>query len=107
MKLEKMKAPVAGQYLPVEHASQVFGAITESGMPEEFVEGVLFATSFFTCPANADMHGMTPEGFLSNFLQERAGEPPAEVVSKAQEIIEQLESMGVNVVGAFLMKGGN
>lgn len=95
MKLEKMKAPVAGQYLPVEHASQVFGAIAESGMPEEFVEGVLFATGFFTCPANADMHGMTPEGFLSNYLR------------KAQEIIEQLESMGVNVVGAFLMKGGN
>ncbi len=39
MKLEKVKAPVAGQYLPVEHASQVFGAITESGMPEEFVVG--------------------------------------------------------------------
>lgn len=106
MKLEKMKAPVAGQYLPVEHASQVFGAIAESGMPEEFVEGVLFATGFFTCPANADMHGMTPEGFLSNFLQERAGEPPAEVVSKAQEVIEQLEGMGVEVVSAYIVEGG-
>ncbi len=103
MKLEKMKKAVSGQYVPTKYAAQLWGTAKDFGMPEEFVDGVLFTVGFLTCPEDEELHGKSPEEFLSLFL-DQSDEPPAEVMEAAKEIIEKLEEMGVKVDCAFVAR---
>lgn len=106
MKLEKMKAAVSGEYIPVKRAAEVYGAVLEAGMPQDFVDGCLFALGFLTCPAKEAMHGAAPDEFLENYLRNKAAdEVPPEVLSAAQELIEQLKANGIHVVECQIVRG--
>lgn len=106
MKLEKMKAPVAGEYIPTKHAAVIYGEVLEAGMPQDFVDGCLFALGFLTCPAKKDMHGTTASEFLENYLHNLNSEKvPPEVLSAAQAVIEQLKAAGIHAVEATIVRG--
>lgn len=105
MRLEKMKAPVSGNYIPRRHAVRVYGTVRGYGLPDAFADGLMFALGFLTCPEDADMHGASVEEFLENYLRNlTADELPDEVKTKAAEVIDQLERMGVEVVGVSVMR---
>lgn len=104
-KTAKMKRCAAGVHIPEERAVELVEAALDFDAPDEFVSGVAFACSFLSCKKDDPRFGMNPAEFYAHgpVLEE----PPAEVVSQAREIIQQLESMGVEVVSAYLVKGGN
>lgn len=106
MKLEKMKAPVSGEYIPTKHAAVIYGEVLEGGMTQDFVDGCLFALGFLTCPAEEKMHGTTVSEFLENYNRNRElADVPPEVLSAAQEVIEQLKAAGIHVVEATIVRG--
>lgn len=106
MKLEKMKNPVAGHYIPIKHAAEIYDAAKNSDVSDDFINGTLFALGFLTIPEDEDMHGATPEQFLDNYLKnkEKFGDIPSEVLAAIAELIEDLESQGANVTEAILVK---
>lgn len=105
MKLEKMKAATAGHYIPTKHAAEIYGAVTESDMSQDFVDGALFALGFLTCPPEDDMHGAAAAEFLDNYQKNKAaGDLPREVVDAIAGLLSDLEENGIQVHECFLIK---
>ena len=104
-KTAKMKRCAAGAHIPRERAMELVEAALDFDASDEFISGIAFACAFLACERDDPRFGMNPAEFYANgpILEE----PPAEVVSQAREIIEQLEGMGVEVVSAYIVKGGN
>lgn len=104
-KTAKMKACAAGVNIPAERAREIVEALIDSDAPDEFVAGAAFAGTFLSCPKDDPRFGMGPAEFYDyGPIME---EPPAEIVSAAMEVIEQLKAHGVKVVEAYIVKGGN
>lgn len=104
-KTAKMKRCAAGAYIPRERARELSEAIIDSDASGEFASGVEFACAFLSCRKDDPRSGMGPAEFYDyGTIPE---EPPAEIVSAAMEVIRKLEDMGVEVVSAYLVKGGN
>lgn len=103
-KTAKMKRCAAGEHIPSERATELVEAALGFDASGEFVSGIAFACAFLACKKDDPRFGMTPAEFYAHgpILEE----PPAEVMSKAREIIEQLEGMGVEVVSAYIVEGG-
>lgn len=103
-KTAKMKRCAAGEHIPGERAMELVEAALDFDASDEFVSGIAFACAFLACKKDDPRFGMDPAEFYAHgpVLEE----PPAEVVSQAREIIEQLEGMGVEVVSAYIVEGG-
>ncbi|NGM17743.1 hypothetical protein GMI70_07025 [Eggerthellaceae bacterium zg-893] len=68
MKLEKMKANTAGEYIPARFADEVTDMLFDLGASEDFVDGANFVLDYLTCPKGADMHGASAYCFFRNFI---------------------------------------
>lgn len=107
MKLEKMKAAVAGQYIPIKHAAEIYGVVSESDMPQDFVDGALFALGFLTCPPEEEMHGVAAAEFLENYHKNKAAaDIPPEVLDAVSGILGGIKEKGVQVGDCFLIQMG-
>lgn len=107
MKLEKMKAAVAGHYIPIKRASEIYGAVSESGASQDFVDGALFALGLLSCPEDEAMHGVGVDDFLANYYKNQAAaDIPPEVLDAVTGILDSLKEKGVKVGECFLIQAG-
>lgn len=107
MKLEKMKAAVAGHYIPTDRAAEIYGAVTDSDVSQDFVDGALFALGFLTCPPEEEMHGVPAAEFLENYQRNKAaGDVPPEVLDAVAGIIGDLKEKGMQIGECFLIQMG-
>lgn len=105
MKLEKMKAPVSGHYIPTKHAAEIYGVVADSDMPQDFVDGVMFALAFLNCSAKKKMHGVGAAEFLANYQRNKAAaDIPPEVRDAIEDILDNLAANGFEVVDCFLVQ---
>lgn len=105
MKLEKMKAPVSGHYIPIKHAAEVYGVVAESDMSQDFEDGALFALGFLSCPQEEEMHGVGAADFLANYQRNRAAaDIPPEVLDVVEGILGGIKSKGFEVGDCFLFR---
>lgn len=107
MKLEKMKAPVSGHYIPIKHAAEIYSVVSDADVSQDFVDGALFALGFLTCPRDEEMHGAGAADFLANYQSNKNGDVPPEVLSAARATIEMLKAHGVEVVDAYIVSRGD
>lgn len=106
MKIEKMKENKAGSYMQPKFAAEIIADLIEHDADDSFIDGAACILGYLTQPKDGGDHGKPFARFYEDGLTKRT-EPPAEVMmSKAREIIEQLEGMGVEVVSAYIVEGG-
>lgn len=108
MKLEKMKAAVAGHYIPTKRAAEIYGEVIEADMPQDFIDGVLFTLAFLSCPPEKDVYGFSVTKVLDNYQKNKAArDVPPEGLSAAQKVIELLKADGFEIVEAKIKRRGD
>lgn len=104
--MQKMKENRAGHYIPNKFAEEIEKHLrSREDVSLDFAYGACSVLAFLTAKENDDMCGVAPEEYFTNSLLWLNDEKQQEeAISKAQEVIEQLEAMGVEVVGVNVVR---
>ncbi len=104
--MQKMKENRAGHYIPIKFADEIEEHLrSREDASLDFVYGACSVLAFLTAKENDGMRGTTPEEYFTNSLLWLNGKKQQEeAMGKAQEVIEQLEAMGVEVVGVNIVR---
>lgn len=105
--MQKMKENRAGHYIPVRFADEIEKHLrNRDDVSRDFIYGACAVLGFLTSKENDATHGADMDDFFSNAIAWLTDEKQLqeEAFSKAQEVIEQLEAMGVEVVGVDIVR---
>ena len=104
--MQKMKENRAGHYIPVKFAEEIESDLrNRDDVSLDFVYGVCAALGFLTSKEDDGMYGTNHEEYFNNAIAWLHDEMLQEdAISKAQEVINQLEAMGVEVISVDLVR---
>lgn len=107
--MKKMKENKAGNYIPRKFADEIVEAILKRDeVDNSFVDGASTVLAYLTCPEDNPMNGVDIDKFVDNALYRLdCCDDMANVMSKAQKVIDELKAAGINVVEAYIVKEGN
>ena len=104
--MKKMKENRAGHYIPVKFAEEIENYLhSRDDVSLDFIYGACASLGFLTCKKDDSMYGTDHEEYFNNAVSWLNDEMlQEEAFGKAQEVIKQLEAMGVEVIGVDLVR---